>query len=45
MPLVCAGWTIRSLDESFSALDPENLRLALERVAKRARAVLAIAHP
>ena len=33
------------LDESFAALDPENLRLALECVAKRARAVLAIAHP
>jgi ATP-binding cassette subfamily B protein len=33
------------LDESFAALDPENLRLALKCVAKRARAVLAIAHP
>jgi ABC-type transport system involved in cytochrome bd biosynthesis fused ATPase/permease subunit len=33
------------LDESFAALDRENLRLALECVAKRARAVLAIAHP
>ena len=33
------------LDESFAALDPENLRLALECVAKRARAVLAITHP
>jgi ABC-type multidrug transport system fused ATPase/permease subunit len=32
------------LDESFAALDPENLRLALDCVDRRARAVLAIAH-
>ena len=32
------------LDESFAALDPENLRLALECVLRRARAVLVIAH-
>ena len=32
------------LDESFAALDPENLRLALECVLKRGRTVLAIAH-
>jgi ATP-binding cassette subfamily B protein len=32
------------LDESFAALDPENLRLALECVLRRARALLVIAH-
>ena len=32
------------LDESFAALDPENLRLALNCVSKRARAALVIAH-
>ena len=32
------------LDESFAALDPENLRLALACVLKRGRTVLAIAH-
>ena len=32
------------LDESFAALDPENLRLALRCVSKRARAALVIAH-
>ena len=32
------------LDESFAALDPENLRLALECVLHRARALLVIAH-
>ena len=32
------------LDESFAALDPENLRLALDCVLKRGRTVLAIAH-
>ncbi len=32
------------LDESFAALDPENLRLALRCVVKRARAVLVVAH-
>jgi ABC-type multidrug transport system fused ATPase/permease subunit len=32
------------LDESFAALDPENLRLALECVLRRANALLVIAH-
>jgi len=32
------------LDESFAALDPENLRRALECVLRRARALLVIAH-
>jgi ATP-binding cassette, subfamily B, bacterial len=33
------------LDESFAALDPENLRLALECVLSRAQTLLVIAHP
>jgi ATP-binding cassette, subfamily B, bacterial len=33
------------LDESFAALDPENLRLSLECALKRARSVLVAAHP
>ncbi|MEM7127809.1 MAG: ABC transporter ATP-binding protein [Chloroflexota bacterium] len=33
------------LDESFAALDPENLRLALECVLRRAPALMVIAHP
>ena len=33
------------LDESFAALDPENLRRALRCVLKRAPALLVIAHP
>lgn len=33
------------LDESFAALDPENLELALRCVLKRARTLLVIAHP
>jgi ATP-binding cassette subfamily B protein len=33
------------LDESFAALDPENLRLALGCVLRRAPALLVIAHP
>ena len=33
------------LDESFAALDPENLRLALACVLRRAPALLVIAHP
>jgi ATP-binding cassette subfamily B protein len=33
------------LDESFAALDPENLRLALHCVLKRADTLLVIAHP
>ena len=32
------------LDESFAALDPETLRLALDCVHQRAGAILAIAH-
>jgi len=32
------------LDESFAALDPENLKLALDCVRKRARSLLVIAH-
>lgn len=32
------------LDESFAALDPENLQRALECVVKRARSLLVIAH-
>jgi ATP-binding cassette subfamily B protein len=32
------------LDESFAALDPENLRLALQCVLRRARTLLVIAH-
>jgi ATP-binding cassette subfamily B protein len=32
------------LDESFAALDPENLKLAVECVVKRARSLLVIAH-
>lgn len=33
------------LDESFGALDPENLQIAMECVLNRASAVLVIAHP
>lgn len=33
------------LDESFAALDPENLRRALECVLKRARTLVVVAHP
>lgn len=33
------------LDESFAALDPENLRLALQCVLNRAPTLLVIAHP
>lgn len=33
------------LDESFAALDPENLRTALECTLERAETVLVIAHP
>lgn len=32
-------------DESFAALDPENIRKALECVLRRARSVLVVAHP
>jgi len=33
------------LDESFGALDPENLRQALEFVLHRVRTLLVVAHP
>jgi len=33
------------LDESFGALDPETLGVALECVLKRSRSLIAIAHP
>jgi ATP-binding cassette subfamily B protein len=33
------------LDESFAALDPENLRRAVDCVASRAKSLLVIAHP
>ncbi len=33
------------LDESFAALDPETLALALDCVLKRAKTVVVIAHP
>jgi len=33
------------LDESFAALDPENLRLAMECSIRRANTLLVVAHP
>jgi ATP-binding cassette subfamily B protein len=33
------------LDESFGALDPENLQRAMQTVLERAETVLVIAHP
>jgi ATP-binding cassette subfamily B protein len=33
------------LDESFAALDPENLKAALECTLKRAATLMVIAHP
>ena len=33
------------LDESFAALDPENLRQALECALRRAKTLLVVAHP
>ena len=33
------------LDESFAALDPEALQIALSCVLRRAKALLLIAHP
>jgi ATP-binding cassette subfamily B protein len=33
------------LDESFAALDPENLRLALDCALKRSRTLVVVAHP
>jgi ATP-binding cassette subfamily B protein len=39
------GADLTILDESFAALDPESLRLAMECVFRRAQSLLAIAHP
>ena len=39
------GADLLVLDESFAALDPDNLRRALRCVLERARAVVVIAHP
>jgi ATP-binding cassette, subfamily B, bacterial len=33
------------LDESFAALDPENLRQAMECTLRRARTLMVVAHP
>jgi len=33
------------LDESFAALDPENLQVALECTLRRAKTLMVIAHP
>jgi len=33
------------LDESFAALDPENLRQCLECVLKRSQTLMVVAHP
>jgi ATP-binding cassette subfamily B protein len=39
------GSDVLIFDESFAALDPENLRLALDCVLNRASTVMVIAHP
>ena len=39
------GSDVLIFDESFAALDPENLRLALDCVMNRASTVMVIAHP
>jgi ATP-binding cassette subfamily B protein len=39
------GSDVLIFDESFAALDPENLRLALDCVINRASTVMVIAHP
>jgi len=39
------GSDVLVFDESFAALDPENLRLALNCVLDRASTVMVIAHP
>jgi ATP-binding cassette subfamily B protein len=39
------GGDLVVFDESFAALDPENLRLALDCVLKRSRTLLVVAHP
>ena len=33
------------LDESFAALDPESLRVALDAVARHAPGLIVVAHP
>lgn len=42
---VTAGADLVVLDESFAALDPESLDLALRCVLERGPALLVIAHP
>ena len=39
------GGDLIVLDESFAALDPEYLRIALECVLRRAETLLVVAHP
>jgi len=39
------GGDLIALDESFAALDPENLRQCLECVLRRAETVMVVAHP
>ena len=39
------GGDLITLDESFAALDPENLRQCLECVLRRAQTVMVVAHP
>ena len=39
------GGDLIVLDESFAALDPHNVRLALACVSKRAKTLLVVAHP
>lgn len=39
------GAEVVIFDESFAALDPENVRLALDCVLRRARTLLVVAHP
>jgi ABC-type multidrug transport system fused ATPase/permease subunit len=39
------GADVLIFDESFAALDPETLRLAVDCVLHRARTILVIAHP
>jgi ATP-binding cassette subfamily B protein len=39
------GGDLVVLDESFAALDPQNLRQALECVVRRAETLLVVAHP
>jgi ATP-binding cassette subfamily B protein len=39
------GGDVILLDESFVALDPDNMRLCLECVFRRAKTLLVIAHP